>query len=226
MSTLLELCNLAAAECTYPSLGTTVNQTGQRASMVAWVKEAWMDVQRAQANWNWMRADFSFTTTASQQAYTPTDAAPTGAGLTYFRHWHTNTLRCYQTSVADEQWMVFWPYATFRDRYIFGSVPSSRPLDFTVRPRDKALLFGNIPDGVYTIRGEYQKSARELSGNDDEPDMPDEFHYLIVYGAMRKYAFSENAPEVEARGLEGWNRIMNQLTADQIPAVSFGEPLA
>lgn len=226
MSTLLELCNLAAAECTYPSLGTAQNQTGQRADMVRWVKETWMEVQRAHRNWNWMRDEFSFTTTASQQAYTPRGAAPTGAALTRFRQWHIDTFRCYLTSTADEQWMVFQPYIKFRDRYMFGSVPSSRPMDFSIRPRDKALLFGNIPDQVYTITGEYQKSSLALSADADEPDMPDEFHQIIVYGAMRKYAHAENAPEVEARGLEGWNRMMGELVADQLPPVEFGDPLA
>ena len=224
MSTFLELCNIVAKECGNDAVTTVVGQTGNRADTVRWTAEAWMDIQRAQRHWAWMRDSFSFTTTAAQEAYTPTDAAPTGAGLTSFRLWYTNTFRCY-SSVADEQFISFVPYATYRDRYQFGTQTSSRPSRFTVRPKDKAILLANIPDAVYTIRGEYQKSATALSANTDEPGMPDDFHILVAYGAMLKYAAVENAPEVEARAREGWRVTMSALMADQLPPIEFGEPL-
>lgn len=224
MSTFLELCNIVAKECGNDAVTTVVGQSGNRADTVRWTAQSWMDIQQSQRHWEWMRDSFSFTTTAAQEAYTPTGAAPTGAALTAFRFWYTNTFRCY-SALADEQHIHFVRYPVYRDRYQFGAQTSSRPVHFTIRPQDKAILLANIPDAAYTIRGEYQKCATELSANTDEPGMPDEFHILVAYGAMLKYAAVENAPEVEARAREGWRVTMNKLIADQLPAIEFGEPL-
>lgn len=226
MSTYLELCNIVAKECGNDPLTSVTSQTGNRADTVRWVGEAWMDVQRAQRWWLWMREAFSFSTVAAQQAYTPRDAVPTGVALTDFREWHIDSLRIY-SSVADEQHLTFKDYQAFRDTYQFGSISTqqNRPTVFAVRPKDKALMLAYIPDAVYTVRGDYQKRATEFASATDEPDMPDEFHMLVAYGAMMKYAYAENAAEVLSRAKESWGILMKQLMADQLPAICNAEPL-
>ena len=97
---------------------------------------------------------------------------------------------------------------------------------FTVRPKDRALLLGLIPDAEYQVYGEYQKTPYYLVNNTDVPDMPEEFHRLIVHGARVKYAVYENAPEVLAEAQRDYGRMMDSLVDNQIDEIGTGQPLA
>lgn len=206
---------------------TVLAQVGELGRVVNWVNEAWQEIQNDQNTWLWMRESFSFNTIASQQAYPPTTAP---VSLTDFLDWHTDTLRCYLTAtgVSDEQYMIEWSYAQFRDFYMFGSqaTQTARPTLFAVRPKDKALLLGYTPDAVYTVRGEYQKKATLLAADADEPGLPSQYHMLLVHGALMKYAAYENAPEVMTMASRDYYNMMMKLCQDQLPTLQFGQPLA
>lgn len=223
--TFLQLCHLTREKCGISGSGPS-NVTGQSAEMtriINWVQEAWIDIQNRSRDWDWMRAEFCLTTEQYRQDYQPSSAS-----LSDFSRWHGETLRAYKDSygVADQQWLVEWDYMSFRNTYMYATQTPGRPTVFAVRPRDKALLFGSIPDDVYEIRGEYQKAARPFLTSTDIPSLPEEFHMLIVYGAMKKYAFYENAPEVAAFADGSYNTMLNQLLMNQTPSFSLGCPLA
>lgn len=223
--TFLELCQLTREKCGISGSGPTsvTGQTGEMSRIVNWVQESWLDLQRRRKNWWWMRADFSFDTIANQQDYTSA-----AAGISDLSEWLLDTLRAYRTAdgVGDEQFLVEWEYQTLRNTYQYGLQTPGRPVVVTVRPRDRALLFGSIPDTVYTIRGEYQRAARPFADGADVPNIPEEFHMIIVYGAMMKYAFFENAPEVMADGRMHYGMLLDQLMENQTDDITLGEPLA
>jgi hypothetical protein len=223
--TFLKLCQLTCEKCGISGPGPAVvtSQTGEMVRIVNWVQEAWIELQQKSRDWDWMRGEFCLSTSANVQEYTPANAS-----LTDFSRWHPDTLRSYKSSlgVADQQWLVEWRYDIFRDTYIYAGQATGRPFVFAVRPRDKALLFGNIPDDVYEIRGEYQKAARPFLLGTEIPSLPEEFHMLIVYGAMKKYAFYENAPEVAVAADEMYTRMLNRLMTEQAPEYSLGCSLA
>lgn len=223
--TFLQLCQLTREKCGISGSGpaAVTAQTGEMLRIVNWVNEAWVDLQRRSKSWWWMRADFSFETVAGQQAY-----LASAAGITDLSAWHMDTLRCYRTAdgVGDEQFLVEWEYQTLRNTYQYGLQTNGRPVVATIRPRDRAMLLGSIPDAVYTIRGEYQRAARPFLVGTDVPSIPEEFQMIIVYGAMIKYAYYENAPEVMADGRSNYNMILDQLMENQLDDVTLGEPLA
>jgi hypothetical protein len=204
---------------------TVVGQVGELGRVVNWVNEAWEEIQNLHNTWGWMRGSFSFNCVAGTDAYVPASAP---VSLAAFAEWHADTLRCYLTAtgVSDEQFMAEWTYPLFRDYYAFGNAVSGRPQHFAVRPSDKALLLGPNPDAVYTIRGEYQKSATLMSADTDEPGLPSQFHMLIVHGALMKYADYENAPEVLAAASRNYYNMLTRLSQDQLPTIGFGMPLA
>lgn len=230
----LQLCQRVTQKCgisgasTLPS--TTVAQVGELKRIVDWVNEAWVDIQNLQQGWDWMRSEFSFNTVANQQPYLPAVATDTvtAAPIAAFSNWRLESVRSYETAlgVTNEQFMVYWPYDRFRNFYMYQQQPPGRPLIFTVRPRDKALLLGNTPDGIYTVRGEYQKDATEMAADIDVPSIPTEYHMLIVYGAMMKYAMFESAPEVYAGAEKDYKTMMFKLTVNQTGPLEFGLPLA
>lgn len=223
--TFLELCQLTREKCGISGSGpaAVTGQQGEMLRIVNWVQEAWLDLQRKRKNWWWMRADFSFNTVVGQQAYTYTDAS-----LTDLSAWHMDTLRAYRTSdgISDEQFLVEWFYPTFRDTYQYGAQTNGRPVVVAVRPRDRALLLGSIPDAIYTVVGEYQRAARPFAAGVDIPGIPEEYHMIIVYGAMQKYAYYENAPEVMMDGRSNYNMLLDQLMENQTDDITLGEPLA
>ena len=238
MSTFLELCGELHAETSdsgsFPA--TVVGVTGQHARTVRWARNAWREIQNRHANWLWLRSTFTFNTTASDDTYAYVDAAVTDsrlvAAITRFSRWWLiddegyPNIRSYLTSagVSGEKYLGPLPWASFRDLYKKGSQTNNAPVHVSVDPQ-RNLVFGPKPDGIYTITGEYQMSAQVLSDDADTPEMPSDYHQLIVYYAMKKYAGNRAAPEAMARGVTEGNAIMRQLENNQRPQTVLGGPL-
>ncbi len=206
------------------SLGGTVSQETQR--FKAWVNEAWRELQIHCKDWDFMRSDFEFDTTAAVQTYT---AASLSTPLTSFRNWKRDTFRAYTTSIGfgDEQILRFEPWESFRNLYLYGNQRSTtgRPVLFSIKP-DKSLVIGPVPDAVYTINGEYFRQATDLVGDTDEPGITDEYHMLLVWRALRAYGLYESAAEVVVRADGEIKRLMSKIENDQMPEVTSGPPLA
>ena len=220
----IELCRTTRQKCGISGNGpaSVLNQSGEMLRIVDWVNEAWMDIQNLHDSWMWMRNEFTLELVAGQQTYDRTLAVPDDV----FSHWHTKTLRTIGDTQSDEQHLTFSDYLAFRDTYLFSTRPVGRPSRFTVRPRDYALMLSPIPDRVYTVVGEYQKSAQKLVNNGDVPGMPKQFHMLIVYEAMKRYAAYEAAPEVLIGVRDERQRILNSLMVNQLMPIEMLEPLA
>jgi hypothetical protein len=179
---------------------TVVNQTGEARRLVDWIQAAWLEIQGMSTTWGFMRSSFSFNTTAGVGYYTPT-----AAGVSGLASWHLDTIRIYRTSigVADEQFLPYWSYPQFRDTYLYSSMRlnQGRPVVFSVRPQDTALLLGEVPEDIYTISGEYQESPAEMVVADTStPTLPNHLHLMVVYKAMEYLGLYESAGEVAQRG--------------------------
>lgn len=224
---LLQLVNQTRVECGVSgnALGTVQNLTGEAARITAWVQQAWIDIQTAKEDWNFLRQDFTFNLTAQQWKYSATDA-----GLSAnFGNWKRDSFRCSSVgqSFKDEQLMNFMDWNTYRNLYQYGNQRTNytRPVVVTITP-DKSLGFGSVPDQAYVIDGEYYTKPVSLSADGDIPAIPDRFHMMIVYRAMYYYAGYENAPEVLQRGNEEFKRLYSRFEIDQLPTIVSGPPLA
>jgi hypothetical protein len=227
----LQLINRTRVECGVSGastpLTTAQNLTGESARIAAWVNSAWVDVQTAKEDWQWMREPVQFNTITQQQVYTPTQA---GVGTT-FGNWKRDSFRCSSVgqNYADEQLLNYMDFTTFRNLYEYGNMRTTyaRPVVVAITP-DKDLAFGSIPDQPYVIVGEYYIKPTEFSADTDAPSpyFPDRFHMMIVYRAMMFYAGYEAAPEVYSRGETEFKRLMNRLDIDQLPTTVSGPPLA
>lgn len=222
----LQIAQRTREKCGISGTGpiSVTGQSGENLRIVNWCQESYVELQNERKDWMWMRQPFSFTTTLGQQDYTPVQA-----GLQDLSHWRTDTLRVYRTAVGvnDEQHLRFYEYESFRDIYQYANRIPGRPNFFAVRPQDYALLLGPIPSqDQFTVVGEYQKRATELAGNDDIPGLPEQFHMLIVYGAMERYAAYEAAPEVIAGVKGSYDKMMTALQNQQLEQVFIPETLA
>lgn len=227
----LALINRARVECgvsgSSTPLPTAQNLTGESARIASWINSAWVDIQSAHEDWQWMRQPVQFNTVTQQQAYTPTQA---GVAAT-FGNWKRDSFRCSSVgqNFADEQLMSYMDYDTFRNLYVYGNMRTTytRPVVVAIVPGpDKSLAFGAVPDQPYVITGEYYVKPTELAADADEPNLPARFHLALVYRTMMFYGGYEAAPEVYQRGETEFKRIMNRLNIDQLTTPVSGPPLA
>lgn len=231
MSTFLQLCQNVAKDCGVPgSISSVVNQTGEFGDVVRWVNAAWRDVQNEKL-WNWLLQDFTFNTVANTMAYSTVTAGATDSnGATDLRTWKTNTFKCYLTSagVAQEWELPEMDYLLFRRTYMLGTRPTGVPQCFAIRPEDNALLIGPTPSGIYTVYGQYWRTAYDMAANSDTPTgMPAQFHELIEYRARQKYAEFEEAGTVDAAGDRNYRRLRQQHLIQCLPSMlEDWEPMA
>lgn len=204
---------------------TVVNQSGELARLVNFVATAWTDIQNERLDWDWLRSSFSFNTIQAQAIYTPVEC-----GLTDFSAWADRTFRDYVTSVGfpSENFMNFLEYDRWRNNYLYGAIRTSysRPMEFSIRPSDKAICLGPIPTSGYTVIGDYFKTPTELTVDSDTPEMPSKYHMAIVYRALMMYGMYEGANDAIQRGKLEFDTIMRRLRVNQLPEMSTTGALA
>lgn len=226
----LQLVNRARSECgvSGAALQTVQGALSKEAQRFKdWIADAWRDVQMHREDWTWMRKSASFQTVEGQADY-----SLAAIGATDLDDWIASTFRVYPTArgVAGELHMEFAAYDDFRDRFNFGTsrTNTGHPLWWTAQP-DRSLRIWPLPNGAYTVTGDYRRAPGELAADDDTPassGLPDRFHMLMVYKAMEHYGLFEAAPEVLARGEKGWAREMGRLEDWGLPNLVMGPALA
>lgn len=223
--TFLELVTSLAEKIGIDAPVTVASVTGNQRRLVNYIAEAWEEIQGRRMDWKWMRAGFSFNTTANVNGYSPADI-----GLTDHAIWHTDTFRIYLTStgVRGQINLADWTYEMWRNVYGFGanSLVQSYPVLWAERPEDLAVILGPIPNDVYTVDGEYQRSPTALVVDADTPAMPTRFHRLIVYSALEAMGEFDAAPEIFSRGQREYKKLWRDLVRDQAPRIGLPRSLA
>lgn len=203
---------------------SVLNQQGEMLNLVTWINAAWQDIQNVREDWDWLRTSTSFPTVSGKSQYTIAQA-----NTTNFGYWDKATFRSYETATGldDEMMMDNITYDEWRDGYLIGSLrnTSTRPYVMAVAP-NKSICLAPVPDGNYTITGDYFSAPTDLVNNTDIPAMPVKFHIAIVYRAMMSYGAYESAPEVYQRGEVEYNKILRRMMFDQLPEIRTGSALA
>lgn len=222
--TFLELCQRLRQEAGISGSGpvSVLGQTGEMKRVVDWISTAYEDIQNMHNSWRFLRADFSFPTINNVQDYTPA-----AVNLPEFAEWMRDDLRIYQTSVADETYLSYVPWAAFRQNYLFGSqrTETSRPTIVSVRP-NTALSLWQVPNGAYTVSGEYFKTADIMTANASVPVIPARFQLIIVWKALMYYGAYAAADEKYAHGNNEFKTMKSRLELDQLDRATYGAPLA
>ena len=229
----LQLVNRFRQEVNYDTSGptTVTGQTGDHARAVDWVSTAYTEIQNRH-RWRWLRKGFTITTSSGNDTYGYTSAIDTSSGvaISRFKSWHVedpyNPAKCYLSSAGSgsESWLNYLPWSQLNSLYNIGNQTDSQPAFITVDPNDDIVL-GPQPDGVYVVTGEYEKSAQVLAADSDVPEMPSDYHMLIVYMAMEDYGFYDSANEILSRSAKKGRRLMRQLENTQLPKIRKVGPM-
>lgn len=206
--TFLELAKRLRQECAGSGDGpaSVTTPAGEDALWVSWVNQAYYQLQSKQTRWNWMWEAQTLPLVAGTQVYalsSPTiqpDSFHIAGDYLEYRHWRD-----------------FQAYAV--------NGVTGKPGAFSVRP-DNNLVLDTLPDQDYTLSFEHYRLPALMAANDDIPLLPERYHMLIVYLAMRLYAAYENAPEILSGSNLEYQQMMALLSRDTLPEVELPGALA
>lgn len=241
----LQLVQSAIAECgaSNTSVLTVVGATGEQLRFVNWVKDSWLEIQNKHEDWGFMRSSYllnlpagngtSFTTTSGRSTYplgvvagttSMVAAASLGKWDQYsFRNFSTaNVLR------SDEIVMDLITFDEWRNSYELGALRQvvTRPVAVAIAP-DNTVCVGPPSNGLYTVEADYWVAPQTFALDADVPTgLQAQYHMLIVYGVMKKYAAYEAAPEVKTRADEEFGTMFRQLESKFGPQIMEAGALA
>jgi hypothetical protein len=209
MSTFLELAQETRALSGIGGTGpvSVATASGIEARIVNYVKNSWIDIQTHPKKWKWMWGRYLAPVPggAPLQTIVNTREYP----LTGVNKVRVNSFRSYLTAtgISDRQRMVWLSWAKFDRAHGTVDELANRPIRVTRDPTGQLVLYPKA-SGVYSIEFEFFKTAQVLAANADVPEMPTDFHQLIVYEALKRFGKAEDAPEIiklgeEAAGSEG-----------------------
>lgn len=236
----LALCQSLVQECGIAGMiGGVSAATGEMARVTAWIATSWQEIQNKHDDWGFMRSSYltgggaSFPTIAGQSTYALGTAPGTvGVAAANFGKWDVYSFRNYTTSVAAKSDEIFLDHIEFddwRDAYLFGALRTvrTRPVALAIAPDDSTVCVGPPSNGLYTVEGDYFTAPQTLVADVDIPSgLPAQYHMIIVYNAMKKYASYEAAPEVAIRAQDEYGPIFKQMEAKFGPQFFTGPALA
>jgi hypothetical protein len=199
---------------------TTISQTGILGRVVGWVDQAWQDLQIERPDWLFMNKEFSFNTVASTRDYLAADYS-----ITDLSKWKEQTFLIYDSTLDenDQNVLRYMPhqkwYAAYRNQ--MNVRPTDRPQLFTIMP-DNKIRFEPCPDKAYTIQGLYKRTTQIFAANTDVPtNLPEDFHMLIMWNALKYYAFYEDAPDKLDEATIASEALMTRLEIEQLPEMDL-----
>lgn len=220
--TFLELCQSLRQEAGYSGTGlpsTVTGQTGQLGRVVAWIRQADLAIQRLHSEWTFLRGRFTFDTEATVSEYTRETLEALADWPAPVDAWDFDTLRITDGEQISELHYLD-PVAFRRLQAVSG-----RPR-YVTRAMDGGLLLSPTPDDAYTVTGEFQAEAQEMTADADASPIPAPFHHLIVWQALQYYGLNEDAPDIIADSQRHLRDGLAQMRRRFLPTMRMAGPLA
>ena len=220
----LQICQKVRQECGIAGIGptTVLEQTGENQRIVTWVATAWNDIQVMRQQWRWLWAETVQPLTADGRIYNPAIEW----GLTV-NDWDYDSVKLYNTSIgiADEMFLVFCPWDSFKQLYTWGAVQTQRPTVYSKQP-DDSIIFNFKLDIPYTFHANYWATPTALELDADIPSLPVRYHDLIVWRACMAYAEYEEAGVLLQSMGRRYQKMLLKVEEMELPLLEFGGPLA
>ena len=204
----LDLCQRLVRETGIADDGpaTVTGQIGDFGRVVDWINDAWLKIQSIRADWNWAWSTGTATLTAS----TNTITLP-------------STVETIKRVSIGQGYLQSEDYIDFADAYRL--IQDGDPSVWTIKP-DGTLCFNSKPTENKTVTFESYATPSALVNGTDVPAMPERYHMLIVYEALRCYAQFDEAPELEQRAFLYYEEMLADLERDQLARIVAPESLA
>ncbi len=214
----LQLCQAVIDEVGLSGqISSVANQVGDFSRIVRFVRVSCQQIEGKWINWRFLFGTYTFETIEAINTY----PAPEGLNI---RQWEL------QNAFLDDL-RIEANYFDDRLNYtkdLNAENYESRPIRLIIEANNTIRTIG-IPDKTYNVSIDYYRKATVLQNNTDLPAIPAQFHDIIVYEAVRRYANYDEAAELKQQAVEqlygvggSWARPepgswLHQLQADQLP---------
>jgi hypothetical protein len=191
---------------------SVLNQTGENARLVNWIKQADYKLQTKWINWKFLRQTFN---TSNQTAQgTATLAKPAD-----LKTWDLATFTVIYPGETEKSPVEVIEYESIKSQILDTN---EGPVQSIIIMPDNSLMFNPVPDGIYTINADYYLKPVKLAANIDVSLIPEEYHDTAVLGrAMMYYANFENASEIRQQGLELFTEGLAEMENHQLPNQNY-----
>lgn len=215
MSTFLELVQDLHAEVGAAGVApvAVTSQTGEAERLVNWIIRSDYKIQAKWINWKFLRTAFTSGNTTTQGVATLAKPAT-------LKTWDLATLRYIApgNTIADKFGQIV-EYENVKTEILDTA---EGVLSRLIIMPDDSLLFEPVPNGVYTLLGDYYAKPIKLSANGSISLIPEEYHDTVILGrAMMYYGNYENAPEIKQQGLELYTEGLTELENHQLPNQNY-----
>jgi hypothetical protein len=223
---LVELINALRIEAGASGRPITTAQgvlTGESERLRKWIIDAWRDIQRKHIDWRFLFVESSYVMSVDESTLNPTEYEANEVA-----QWHGRSFKIAKAGGAwkDAERLPFRQYFDWIENDGRDLTVNGKPNSITVHPTTEALMVAPPADDEYVLFYNYWRTPQTLVDDDEEPIMPERYHDLIVYWALKKYAVHEVAPEAIMRADVEVKRLLSDLELDQLPAIttaSLGE---
>ena len=208
----LQLCQAVRSRIGMHGTGpsTVVSPTDVEKDIVDAVYDAWIDIQNYRTEWDWMKASTSFSTAIGKTNYKKSDVDGPSNRISRFV---PVTLRIYKDSKWT--WLGFLDDEDAFEYLHINDTLSQAPYEYTHKRADGSIEM-NKPDAVYSMTVSYWKTPQLLTANTDTPEMPEQWHLLIVYLAIQKLSASIASASTQFEAGQAYAVMMGQMMREQL----------
>lgn len=204
--------------------------------VIFFANEAWQQIQQYHPDWEWMRAQATLNLVSGTRTYSPATIRGTVTryeqlkslyGAT--RHDGPRYCLVQDSAVATNSQMptYYVPYNFWRGFFDRQPRPAnSFPIRFTVQT-DDTIEFDPAPNlapsgSAWKFAFDYRKTPQALTADADVAELPDRYHDLIVWWAVRLFCASRaNSDALETTAIEKVKYWLAKVAADQLPELIF-----
>jgi len=191
---------------------TLAGATGIVADFKGYVTDTYRRIQNTAHAENWFfrqQLDQTFPLVAGTDGY----SMPSGIQEI---NWRTVTV--YETAKTNERSLEFVDYYIWRMGMDTREVEDTFPQYVTLAPDDTIYVFP-APDQAYTFRYDGVIELDELEDDSDVPIIPARYHWVLVWGAVSRYAKSHEDGSKLAEAESEYRPIYDTLVNRQSPEV-------
>lgn len=213
---------------------TLVGTTGLTDKFKRWVKQAWKKIQLERPDWYFRGEEQviqNITSAALNEGVrVPTSLMPSTAVpswnfvLRYDIYIHLQndatdvpTLLRY---IPWNNWYEGYGRSDAQLEYNESESETSRPQRFTISPTGE-MWINPIPDDTYEIQLFGPKKLQELSVDADEPFLPENYHEMIVWRAVREYGMYHQDVAVAERARANYIPYKKGLDEEYLPHMTL-----
>jgi len=211
MSNFLKLCQNVRAQAGISGSGPT-NVTGQTAiyaDVVRWVTESYNEIQTEHENWNFLHSSYS----VPIPAYFGEISMPL-EGVRVISH-ESFIIRDVNSNRTRVKYIPFSVWK-LEDKFILGPSENGVPEFLTQLPNKNLKFYPTIEeDGSIEFEG--YREPHIMINSIDSPILPTQYHTLIEFKALMKYASFYNATEMYKANDLAYKDLLSKMRFSELP---------